>query len=260
MDDKNYFVIHGWMINELNLKGNELLIYAIIYGFSQTENQVFTGSRQYLADFTNTTKVTVQNSLNSLVEKELIIKEETTINSVKYCSYRVNDSSKKTLPPVKKLYHPGKKTLLNNIDNNIDTNIDKSMLAPTEKRKTKYQKLHEVTITKVMDEDVIKSLDDYLSFRIKYGLSESTWSEILDNLISIAEDKHEAIEIIKMSKLNSWKSFFPLKKSYSNSYKDNIQNTEKTDEQLLREKYLDEFKMVRPQDRPKYEDWRKDNV
>ena len=33
--NENYLVIQGWMIAELKLKGNELLIYAIIYGFSQ---------------------------------------------------------------------------------------------------------------------------------------------------------------------------------------------------------------------------------
>lgn len=33
--NENYLVIQGWMITELKLKGNELLIYAIIYGFSR---------------------------------------------------------------------------------------------------------------------------------------------------------------------------------------------------------------------------------
>ena len=37
--NENYVLIQGWMINELKLKGNELLIYALIYGFSQAENQ-----------------------------------------------------------------------------------------------------------------------------------------------------------------------------------------------------------------------------
>ena len=46
----NYIVIQGWMIEDLKLKGNELIIYAIIYGFSQTEGQLFNGSLQYLAD------------------------------------------------------------------------------------------------------------------------------------------------------------------------------------------------------------------
>ena len=43
VSDNNYINIQGWMVSKLNLKGNDLLIYAIIYGFSQTNNQRFTG-------------------------------------------------------------------------------------------------------------------------------------------------------------------------------------------------------------------------
>ena len=50
--DENHFIIKGFMINKLNLKGIELMVYAIIYGFSQDGSCKFTGSRQYLADFT----------------------------------------------------------------------------------------------------------------------------------------------------------------------------------------------------------------
>ena len=64
--NENYIVIQGWMINELKLKGNELMVYAIIYGFSQLESQKFTGSLQYLADWTNSTKQGVQKSLKKL--------------------------------------------------------------------------------------------------------------------------------------------------------------------------------------------------
>lgn len=32
----NYFAVQGWMVTELKLKGNALMLYAIIYGFSQT--------------------------------------------------------------------------------------------------------------------------------------------------------------------------------------------------------------------------------
>ena len=84
----NYIVIQGFMVSDLSLKGNELLIYAIIYGFSQTENQWFTGSRQYLADWTNSTTRSVQKCLNSLTDKGLIEKRNKYVNNIKYCEYR----------------------------------------------------------------------------------------------------------------------------------------------------------------------------
>ena len=68
----NYIMIQGFMVSELNLKGTELLVYAIIYGFSQTEGQCFTGSRSYLAEWTNCTVRGVAKCLISLKEKGLI--------------------------------------------------------------------------------------------------------------------------------------------------------------------------------------------
>lgn len=87
---ENYITIQGWMVTDLKLKGNCLFIYAIIYGFSQEESQRFTGSRQYLAEWTNSTKRGVEKALATLVEAGLLDKEVSVVNGVKYCSYRAN--------------------------------------------------------------------------------------------------------------------------------------------------------------------------
>ena len=122
MDRDNYIVIQGWMVTELGLKGTELLIYALIYGFSQTEGQVFNGSLQYLADWTNSTRQGVHNNLKSLVEKGLVEKKETILNGVKFCEYR----SKNFNGGIQKSLTGGvKKSLTNNIDiDNLEDNID----------------------------------------------------------------------------------------------------------------------------------------
>ena len=49
--ENTYINIQAFMRNDLNLKGNELLVYAIIYGFSQDEETKFTGSSTYIADW-----------------------------------------------------------------------------------------------------------------------------------------------------------------------------------------------------------------
>ena len=85
---ENYITVQGFMLTDLKLKGNELLIYACIYGFSQAENQVFSGSLQYLADWTNSTKQGVSKCLKSLVEKGYIRKIDKIINGVKFCEYQ----------------------------------------------------------------------------------------------------------------------------------------------------------------------------
>ena len=118
--NENYIAIQGWMVNELKLKGTALMIYAIIYGFSQAEGQVFNGSLQYLADWTNSTKQSVLNNLKLLLEENLIGKNEKIINGVKFVEYYT-----KNLNGVLKKFEWGiKKSLMNNIDNNIVNNID----------------------------------------------------------------------------------------------------------------------------------------
>lgn len=86
--NNNYVCIQSWMVTELGLKGNELLVYAIIYGFCQDGAHHFKGSRSYLAEWTNSTVRNVQTMLNKLVEKGLLAKEEKlTENNVRQCEY-----------------------------------------------------------------------------------------------------------------------------------------------------------------------------
>lgn len=87
----NYIVVQGWMVSEFKLKGNELLVYAIIYGFTQDGESRFTGSLKYLADWTNSTKQGVSNCLKSLCEKGFIEKIDKVINGVKFCEYHATN-------------------------------------------------------------------------------------------------------------------------------------------------------------------------
>lgn len=124
--NENFIVIQGWMISELGLKGNELLVYAIIYGFSQAENQVFNGSLQYIADFVNTSKQTVINTLKRLQEKGFIEKREKYVNGVKFCEYyskNLNGVVKKFEWGCSKNLNGGSQNFLpNNIDDTINDN------------------------------------------------------------------------------------------------------------------------------------------
>lgn len=85
--DGNFITIQSFMVKDLKLKGNELLTYAIIYGFSQNGEDKFTGSLQYICDWTNSTKQGIMKSLKSLVEKGLIEKTDIYKNGVKFVEY-----------------------------------------------------------------------------------------------------------------------------------------------------------------------------
>ena len=111
--DENYFQVTGWMLNRLHLKGVMLEIFAIIYGFSQDGESEFTGSIQYLSDFTGTSRPTVIKALKGLTDLEYIIKTEQVINGVQFNKYKVN------LQVVKKLYHQSKETLQGGSENSL---------------------------------------------------------------------------------------------------------------------------------------------
>lgn len=85
--ETNFVTIQSYMVTDLKLKGNELIIYAIINGFCQDGEHKFNGSLQYLADWTNSTKQGVIKNLKSLVEKGYIIKNSENINGVNKVEY-----------------------------------------------------------------------------------------------------------------------------------------------------------------------------
>ena len=139
--NENYIVIQGFMVNELNLKGNELLVYAIIYGFAQIEGQKFKGSLSYLSSWLNSSKQTVINTLKSLLDKKMIIKEEKFINGIKFCEYSCNKNYKKD--DDENLTGGSQNFGHNNIFNNIKDNIDDD---------TKLDKLNKIEDEKKSDE------------------------------------------------------------------------------------------------------------
>ena len=124
--DENYIVIQAFMVNDLKLKGAELMVYAIIYGFSQDGESKFTGSIRYLASWCNTTKMGIYKVLKKLVDRELIVKEEKIVNKVKYVSYRVVNKvdyqSRKFTRVVNKVDQGGKQSSPNNIEDIIEDN------------------------------------------------------------------------------------------------------------------------------------------
>lgn len=85
--NENFIAIQGFMVKELGLSGNELIAYALIYGFSQDNESEFKGSLNYVAEWLNCSKTTAFNLLNKLADDGFIKKTEKTINGVKFCNY-----------------------------------------------------------------------------------------------------------------------------------------------------------------------------
>ena len=138
--DENYISIQGWMLN-LGIKGNALIAFACIYGFSQDGESEFSGSAQYIADWCGISRTAAFSVLKSLVQKKLIIKNDLISNGVKLCNYKYSpDGVKETYQGIKKLdmgvqetYQGGaQETCHHNISSNNKENID--IPTPAEKR------------------------------------------------------------------------------------------------------------------------------
>ena len=130
----NYIAIQGWMVEQLGLKGNELLAYALIHGFSQDGKNQFTGSLTYIQQWLNCAHSTAVLTLQSLVKKQLIKKHEIHHNNQKYCTYQAiipanitqsqnqTTQSENPTPPVRNSNQTSPKIIHNNIYN-IEDNI-----------------------------------------------------------------------------------------------------------------------------------------
>lgn len=83
----NHILIQDWMVSKLNLSGNNLLLYALIYGVSQDNQSKFTGSLKYICKRLNCSKPTAIKSLKFLIEKDFIKKESKSVNRVVFNEY-----------------------------------------------------------------------------------------------------------------------------------------------------------------------------
>ena len=174
MKNENYIVVQGWMRNELQLKGNDLLVYAIIYGFSQAENQKFTGSLSYLADWCGATKAGIIKNLQNLLGRGLIERTDRYINGVKFVEYYATQFNgvlnSVERGAVNSVEQGGKLSLPNNIGDNIElNNKERNKDIKHTYGEYKHVRLTDKERDKLMDEfgeaetlAAIKYLDSYI--------------------------------------------------------------------------------------------------
>lgn len=72
----SYVVIQSFMVDQMKLKGNELIVFAVIYGYTQDGEHWYYGTRGHLAEWCGASKGTVSNCLKSLMDKGYIAKRE----------------------------------------------------------------------------------------------------------------------------------------------------------------------------------------
>jgi len=196
--DGNYVVIQSFMVNRLNLKGNELIIYALIYGFSQDGEQHFTGSLKYLSDWTNSSKQGISKSLKSLVKKGLIEKEENFINGVKFCEYyatKFNGGMQQSLMGGMQQSLPNNLSIYN-IDDILDkyhstlTDLPK-VIKLTDRRKSNVKaRIDEYGYDNVFKIFDIVANSDFLLGKVTEWKADFDWIMLPNNFVKVLEGKY----------------------------------------------------------------------
>lgn len=205
--DSNYLVVQGYMINQLSLKGNELIVYALIKGFCQDETSYFEGSSQYVADWISSTKKTALTILKSLTEKGLLEKKEVEVNGVKFCKYKVVETSY-----VEKNLHQGdvkitlgggvKFTPNNNIINN---NINKDSVVDM---------LFDNLKSENISETLQQKIGEFIRYRKEINKPIKTYRSIKTLINQIGNkfvNEQHLIDSIDDSIANQYQGVFPTK-------------------------------------------------
>ena len=253
MSSDNFIVIQGWMCNELNLKGNDLLVYALINGFSQDGKSKYYGGRAYIANTFNISLPTVDKALQNLINANLIVKEPCKTQA-ETDVYYINISSKETLLG-KNI--SSKETLLNNIDTSKKENIDNFTNVKLEQPTVTQQPKRRIKLVDTpndsVNEDTVKNtvnqekpkkknlyqscveqinefskdnaklknkLMGFLNMRIELKnkpFGSKTFKGYLDKLEELSNDSEEQIKIIQQSIDRQYQTFYEVKRY--NNYK-----------------------------------------
>ena len=85
---KKLFKVFVWMIQDLKLKGNELLLYAMIFDATFSEQKELKETLSNLSSILCISKRNVIEVLNRLLDKGLISKREYYTGSIKRIAYK----------------------------------------------------------------------------------------------------------------------------------------------------------------------------
>lgn len=221
LNPNTYYTVQAWFITDLHLTGNELVVFSIIYGFSQDGKSSFSGSFPYIAEWLDGSKRKAIRTINKLIEKGLIIKIPGANKGVDCNRYKVNfyavekmrAGSVKNDTRVVSPVTPGVVTNLtpgvvspvspnNNINNNFDNNRE-GIKTPAPAPKIDYQSIKNLYNETCISFAKITALSDNRKKLIKarfeqYGLA--TIKQVFENA--------QASDFLKGKNARGWKANF----------------------------------------------------
>ena len=158
-----YLVITQDMVEGLGLRGSELLVYALVNGYSQGGRGMFTGSLEHVAAVCGISRRTAARVLASLVDTGRLEKVQYEVNGVRYTSYKVAGAAGDAAPEPVDTPCAGMSTAEDKVSRGS------AKMAPNNKRKENKEKSISSS-----DEDKIDTKKGRVSVRSKFeeGLIE----------------------------------------------------------------------------------------
>lgn len=214
MKEENYIVVQGFMRTKLNLKGSELLAYALIYGFTQDGETWFTGSMSYIAEWLGIDRRNAIDVIKRLIAKGLIIKQEKTVNGVKLVDYKVDEN----IIPSDKTSQGGSDETSHHKTIPFDNSKKETVSKDTEKKVGSDKVMEKVKQNMIIDEllnnhtsneQLKESIQTFIEYRKKKRapMSEIAIKMMLNKLKGFTEQ--EQIEAIETSIISNWAGVFP---------------------------------------------------
>ncbi len=88
LSNGKFFAIRDWMVSRLDLSGNELVLYACIYSYSNSPAGCYNGSVRYLSERINCSERWITQCLKLLTIRGLLRKSSSTVDGRTVNSYR----------------------------------------------------------------------------------------------------------------------------------------------------------------------------
>lgn len=232
------------MLNELHLKGSELIIYATIFSFTNwTDDHCFHWSAEYLSERAWISRSNVMRNLKRLENKGLIVRKERIINWVKFVDYYATGCSKIRQGVLQNA------TSYNSIYNS-NKDIDKSISLREEEKndKNEYKIYWEFEHIKLTDEQYDK-LRRLVWWWINRLIEEcDTWLELhpkkkYTNFYAFMKNRVQKNQKWKQNELEIKQQIYNTNKSkYKNSY-----NNKNKDIEYAKQKNQEKIQQIQQQ-------------
>lgn len=163
LNNTDGFILHGWMVKELGLRGGGLFAFALIHQFSQSNAGVYKGGVPYLAAWLGCSGNTARKYLQGLEDSGLVKTERGNINGVPFCYYRVADDTIKKFEGIPKILEGDPQEIEGYIPQNLEEGTPKKLEGENNNRKVRIENKRERTTA--FSKPTIEDVRDFCTSR-----------------------------------------------------------------------------------------------